>query len=128
MSVLVELSYGELIDKITILEIKASRISETAKLANVRNELRILHAVRAEKIPDTADLRGLTERLRETNERLWDVEDKLRKKEREKNFDSEFVELARSVYRLNDRRSRIKCELNEVLGSRITEEKSYQTY
>lgn len=128
MSILVEISYGELIDKITILEIKAARISDPLKLQNIQNELMLLEAALKSRIQLGARVKDLTNTLRSINSRLWEVEDRLREKERVKIFDEEFVELARSVYFTNDERARIKRELNEILRSGMVEEKSYQSY
>lgn len=123
----VPVSWGELIDKITILEIKSERISEPAKLANIRKELDLLvtklgvHAGQ----PDVARIRTA---LRDVNGSLWDIEDEIRACENSGDFGSRFVELARSVYITNDRRADLKRELNGVLGSDLVEEKSYQAY
>lgn len=128
MSILVEVSYGELIDKITILEIKVERINDPDKVRNVSIELAHLkHALATHVTPDLV-VEKLADQLRSVNFHLWDVEDRLRKKENEKSFDDEFVELARSVYFTNDQRARIKRELNELLNSGVIEEKSYQPY
>jgi tetratricopeptide (TPR) repeat protein len=126
--VLIPVSFGELIDKITILKIKAQRIADAAKLANVRNELERLAAVRARLSAAGRDVDALEAELMRTNETLWDVEDRIRDCEREKNFGAEFIELARSVYRTNDRRADIKRQLNKIAGSSIVEEKSYASY
>lgn len=128
MSILIEVSYGELIDKITILEIKAARINDPLKLCNVRNELVLLGNILDANIQSGSMVKALTDELRLINAQLWDVEDNLRKKELGKIFDEEFVELARSVYFTNDRRARVKRELNELLHSKVIEEKSYQPY
>jgi tetratricopeptide (TPR) repeat protein len=126
--VLIPVSFGELIDKITILKIKAQRIADAAKLANVRNELERLAAVRARLSAAGRDVDEFEAELMRTNETLWDVEDRIRDCEREKNFGPEFIELARSVYRTNDRRADIKRQLNTLAGSSIVEEKSYARY
>jgi tetratricopeptide (TPR) repeat protein len=125
---LVEVPPGELIDKITILEIKARRIGEAAKLAHVRVELEALTAARDCSLPRSAELDRLTEGLRAVNEVLWDVEDAIRLCERDGDFGERFVELARSVYCHNDRRAALKRQVNELLGSRLIEEKSYADY
>jgi len=124
----VPVSYGELIDKITILEIKSERIGDPAKLANVRIELDLLNetwradpAARIDIATERAQLRGV-------NEALWDIEDRIRLKEKARAFDDEFVELARSVYIRNDERAAIKRVINQKLGSTLVEEKSYQDY
>ncbi|MEP7187445.1 MAG: DUF6165 family protein [Rhodanobacter sp.] len=121
-------SYGELIDKITILEIKSRRITDTAKLANVRNELDLLNATWANDAASQTDIGDARARLSEVNELLWDIEDKIRLKERAAAFDQEFIELARSVYFRNDERAAFKREINTKLGSELVEEKSYQDY
>ena len=128
MSVSIEISYGELIDKITILEIKAARILDPAKRDNVSRELQRLQATREAHIPANDTLNELCRELRAVNEQLWDIEDKLRARERDKVFDAQFIELARSVYMTNDRRASLKREIDRLLGSRIVEEKSYQPY
>ena len=127
-SVQVAISPGELIDRITILEIKADRIAAPDKRANVRHELDALRATRAASIPDSDALDRLAIDLRAVNTRLWDVEDELRACERQSRFDDRFVALARAVYRNNDRRAALKAEINALLGSAITEEKSYAAY
>ena len=127
-AVRVEVSPGEMIDKITILEIKAARIGDPAKLENVRHELGILDGVRDAEIPASPELDRLTADLRTVNTRLWDIEDEIRDCERNKNFGDRFIELARAVYRTNDRRAEIKKTINEMLGARIVEEKSYNSY
>ncbi len=121
-------SYGELIDKITILEIKSRRIRDDAKLVNVRNELDLLNATWGN---DEAAQKDITEergRLLVVNEALWDIEDNIRLKERAQAFDDEFIELARAVYFRNDERAALKREINLRLGSQLVEEKSYQDY
>jgi hypothetical protein len=124
----VPVSYGELIDKITILEIKARQISDPAKLANVRNELDLLNATWANDAASQTDIGDERARLLAVNEALWDIEDRIRLKERAQAFDAEFIELARSVYFRNDERAAVKREINLKLGSQLVEEKSYQDY
>lgn len=121
-------SYGELIDKITILEIKSRRITDDAKLANVRNELDLLNATWANGAASQTDISDERARLLAVNELLWDIEDRIRLKERAQAFDQEFIELARSVYFRNDERAAFKREINLKLGSQLVEEKSYQDY
>lgn len=121
-------SYGELIDKITILEIKSRRITDEAKLANVRNELDLLNATWANHVASQTDIGDERARLLAVNELLWDIEDKIRLKERAQAFDQEFIELARAVYFRNDERAAFKREINLKLGSQLVEEKSYQDY
>jgi ADP-heptose:LPS heptosyltransferase len=121
----VPVSVGELLDKITILEIKRDRIADAAKRANVLRELELLQAVRREAVAGAAGLDELVVELRNANERLWEIEDDIRACEREGDFGEKFVELARSVYMTNDRRSLLKRRINELLGSAIVEEKAY---
>ncbi len=126
---LVPVSHGELIDKITILEIKVDRIDDEAKRTNVARELAALseiwEPVAAEAGTPVAELHR---KLREVNEALWDIEDAIRLKEGAKEFDERFIELARSVYITNDQRAALKRQVNEALGSALVEEKSYQPY
>ncbi|HET7844469.1 MAG TPA: DUF6165 family protein [Xanthomonadales bacterium] len=124
----VPVSFGELIDKITILEIKASRIADKAKLENVRNELRMLEQSWQQSPASATDIADLKAELTAVNERLWVIEDDIRILEMQQRFDAEFVKLARSVYFENDERARIKRRINERLGSTLVEEKSYQDY
>ena len=121
-------SFGELIDKITILEIKSRRITDDAKLANVRNELDLLNATWANGAASHTDIADERARLLAVNELLWDIEDKIRLKERAQAFDQEFIELARAVYFRNDERAAFKREISLKLGSQLVEEKSYQNY
>ncbi|MCH7831236.1 MAG: hypothetical protein IIC55_00010 [Proteobacteria bacterium] len=130
-SISVEVSPGELIDKITILEIKLERIEDEDKLKNVKLEWETLTRARDEAIEATPELEKLTKltgALKESNERLWEIEDDIRDCERDKDFGDRFVEFARGVYVNNDQRSRLKREINEPLGSRLIEEKSYAAY
>ena len=124
----VPVSYGELIDKITILEIKSRQISDPAKLANVRNELDLLNATWANDTASRTDISSERASLLAVNELLWDIEDRIRLKEKAQAFDAEFIELARSVYFRNDERAAFKREINLKLGSQLVEEKSYQDY
>lgn len=128
MSIKIEVSYGELLDKISILEIKSAQVKDPTKLANVNFELAKLLEVRQDHIPVNEETEGFFVQLRQINEALWLVEDQLRDKERNKQFDKDFVELARSVYKLNDERARLKRELNARLGSELVEEKNYRPY
>ncbi|MEM6660876.1 MAG: DUF6165 family protein [Pseudomonadota bacterium] len=127
-TVLIEAAPGELIDKITILEIKNDRISDPQKLKNVRIELAALQATRDDAVPVSQELTAISRRLREVNEALWVIEDDIRDCERDGDFGPRFVELARSVYKTNDVRAALKKEINTLLGSRIVEEKSYTDY
>ena len=124
----VPVSFGELIDKITILEIKARLITDASKLANVHNELNLLNATWANHHASQTDITKERARLLAVNEALWDIEDRIRLKEKAQEFDKEFVELARSVYFQNDERAAVKREINVKLGSQLVEEKSYQDY
>jgi hypothetical protein len=126
--VLVPIAFGELVDKITILEIKIDRIGEPQKAANVRRELELLTAACA-RIQIASDrLAPLKAELKHVNAMLWDIEDRIRDCERTKNFGADFIALARSVYRTNDRRATLKRQLSELAGSSIIEEKSYRDY
>jgi hypothetical protein len=125
--ILVPISPGELLDKITILRIKSARIQDAAKLANVRLELALLEKTWAEH-GQGADVTADVSALQAVNERLWDIEDLIREKEAAQSFDHEFIELARSVYLCNDERAAIKKRINTQMGSRIMEEKSYAPY
>ncbi len=132
MTIQVPVSWGELIDKIAILEIKSERISDAAKLVNVRGELAALAGVRDANLPADqkvlADLATLTADIKKVNEALWEIEDDIRDCERDKDFGPRFVDLARSVYKTNDRRAALKRDINTLLGSELVEEKSYQSY
>ena len=127
--ILVPISPGELLDKITILRIKAARISDGAKLANVRLELELLERTWAEAGAAAPPAGADEERaLQAVNERLWIIEDEIREREAAGRFDAEFIRLARNVYLCNDERAAIKKRINLALGSRIVEEKSYAEY
>ncbi len=127
-TILIEVAPGELIDKITILEIKAERIDEPAKLANVRIELEAITATRDKSVPQSIELDELSDELKKINIKLWEIEDDIRNCERNKDFGPEFVRLARSVYVTNDIRASLKRDINKLLGSRLIEEKSYAGY
>lgn len=124
----VPVSPGEVLDKITILEIKSERMSDPDKVANVRTELALLQEIWSRAVQEDDVVRRLHAQLKEINETLWEIEDDIRDKERAREFDQRFIELARSVYVTNDRRSAVKKQLNLHLGSQIIEEKSYQDY
>jgi hypothetical protein len=124
----VPVSYGELIDKITILEIKSERIGDSVKRANVCAELELLNATWSSDPASRGDIATQRAALRAVNGDLWEIEDRIRFKEKSKAFDAEFIELARSVYIRNDERAAIKRAINEKLGSTLIEEKSYQDY
>jgi hypothetical protein len=127
-SVSIEVAPGELIDKITILEIKLERIKDGDKLANVRLEWETLVKARDAVIEATPELDLLSAELKAANEALWDIEDDIRDCERDKDFGDAFVQLARSVYISNDKRAALKREISELLGSSLIEEKSYAAY
>ena len=126
--ILVPVSFGELLDKIAILQIKSERMSDAAKLANVRNELAALETTWAAHPAAAQDIAALRADLKAVNERLWVIEDDIRLQEKAQAFDAEFVRLARAVYFENDTRARIKKDINLALGSSYVEEKSYQDY
>lgn len=125
---LIPVSWGELIDKITILEIKADHISSSEALANVNNELKILWSECQQIVLEMSDLKLLKQELSEVNKALWKIEDDIRDKERYQAFDEVFIQLARCVYRKNDERARIKRRINEIMRSDLMEEKSYKPY
>ena len=124
----VPVSWGELIDKITILEIKAARLKNPAALANVNKELKLLAAQADAALKTSAELPALKQRLTRVNEALWEIEDRIREKEARQEFDAGFVALARSVYQNNDERAAIKRQINTLLASELVEEKSYRPY
>jgi hypothetical protein len=124
MMLSIPISPGELLDKISILEIKVERIADPVKQANVRSELSLLSSVQ-DTLPQSSELAALAAELKAVNERLWDVEDAIRECDRRADFGAEFIRLARSVYIENDRRAALKRRVNELLGSPLIEEKSY---
>ena len=126
--ILAPVSFGELLDKLTILQIKSERMSDAGKVANVRKELMALERIWNEHPASNVDVSGLLGELKAVNERLWVIEDDIRILEKGRQFDDAFVQLARSVYFENDERARIKKEINLALGSAYIEEKSYQDY
>ncbi|CAO3411651.1 DUF6165 family protein [Azospirillum largimobile] len=128
MPILAPVSWGELLDKITILDIKAERIADADKLANVRREREALEAVAAQADTARPEVAAVIDDLRAVNTTLWEIEDEIRDCERAKDFGPRFVELARRVYRTNDQRAALKRDLNRLLGSELVEEKSYQAY
>lgn len=119
---------GELLDKISILEIKSERISDSKKLANVQTELNLLNQIRDQHVPQTDELEEMYNELKSTNEALWDIEDDIRLCEKRNDFSLRFIELARSVYITNDKRAELKKQINLLLNSTLIEEKSYQPY
>lgn len=124
----VPVSFGEVLDKITILEIKSERINDEAKLKNVRLELDELSETWNEAVKDPAAIAELRDQLKSVNEALWEIEDDIRDQEAAQDFGPRFIELARAVYVTNDKRAAIKKEVNLALGSRFVEEKSYKDY
>lgn len=127
-TITIEVAPGELLDKLTILAIKLERIDDPAKRANVKAEFDVLEEAKRRAVPASADLERLVAELRAVNEALWEIEDKIRDCERDKDFGPQFVELARAVYHTNDRRAAIKKAINLQLGSHLVEEKSYSAY
>jgi hypothetical protein len=127
-TILIPVAPGELVDKITILEIKAERMTDAAKITNVRRELELLKEVRGRSVAASPELDGLTRDLKRANETLWEIEDAIRRCEQCQDFGERFVELARAVYVNNDRRALLKRRINELLGSSIVEEKEYVEY
>jgi hypothetical protein len=124
----VPVSFGELLDKIAILEIKSERIRDEAKLVNIRRELDALRATWAAHPASRVDIAALLVALKAVNERLWVIEDDIRIKEKAQAFDQEFIRLARAVYFENDERAKVKKDINLALGSTYVEEKSYEDY
>ena len=124
----IPISWGELFDKITILEIKIENLKEKNALKNVKTEHDQLNTIYNNNFLKDEIARALFNDLKEINHKLWEIEDLIRDKERNKTFDKEFIELARNVYFTNDERSRIKRNINDTLGSEIIEEKSYSDY
>ncbi len=124
----VPVSFGEVLDKITILEIKSERIKDEAKLKNVRLELEELSATWNDAVEDQSAIADLRAKLKAVNEELWVIEDDIRDQEAAQDFGPRFIELARAVYVTNDKRAAIKKDVNLALGSRFVEEKSYQDY
>lgn len=126
--ILIPISPGELLDKITILEIKSERIESAEKRANVDKELSMLNKVWADSVADDAEISAMRIEMKSINETLWDIEDDIRDEERDRRFEKRFIELARSVYVTNDQRADVKKRINLHLKSDIVEEKSYQDY
>ena len=128
MSIKIELSVGELLDKISILQIKAERIVDPSKLENINKELDVLMSLWKDSAYSNNNLESETNEQKAINEELWDIEDKIRDKERNQVFDKGFIELARAVYITNDKRADIKRIINSKTGSELIEEKSYSDY
>jgi len=126
--ILIPISPGELLDKITILQIKSERIADPAKVTNVRTELEMLDAVWRQAVDEDGEIAALTAELKSINEALWEIEDDIRDEERNRRFGERFIELARAVYVTNDERANAKKKVNLHLNSSIVEEKSYQDY
>ncbi len=128
MKIMAQVSAGELLDKLTILEIKAQHISDADKLKSINHELSVISQTWQTAKPSDIDISDEITKLKEVNQRLWNIEDDIRIKEANKQFDNKFIELARSVYVTNDQRAAIKYQINIKLGSDIVEEKSYEQY
>jgi len=126
--ILIPISPGELLDKITILEIKSERIESAEKKANVNRELAMLNTVWADAVTEDDEIKAMRSEMKSINETLWVIEDDVRDEERDKRFEARFIELARSVYVTNDQRADVKKRINLYLKSDIVEEKSYQDY
>ena len=124
----IPISWGELFDKITILQIKNENLTSQDALKNVEWELKQLQTTLIKNFSQDVEVKHLETELRKINKKLWDIEDRIRDKERTSSFDDEFIQLARSVYITNDERSRIKKRINETFGSDLIEEKSYSEY
>lgn len=127
-TILVPVSPGELIDKITILRLKEARIAQESKRANVRHELALLEDLAARALPAAPGLAALEAELEEINTRLWEIEDAIREADRRGDFGPGFVALAQAVYRTNDRRAAVKRQINLLTGSVLIEEKSYSAH
>ena len=128
MQLQVPVSVGEVLDKITILQIKLAHISDANKRVDIQNELDALLPLVAGDVFTTVEMQGLMAELKSVNEALWDIEDDIREKEAAKSFDAEFIKLARAVYVTNDKRAEIKKQINLATGSALIEEKSYESY
>ena len=126
--ILVQIAPGELVDKITILEIKLQNIKDEVKLANILKEYNILIEIRDRHLKHNKSLDSLIAELKVTNEKLWEIEDLIREHEDAKDFGESFIELARSVYFTNDKRAKLKWKINMVMESDLVEEKSYSNY
>lgn len=124
----VEIAAGELLDKLTILQIRSERVTDVEKLRNIRRELVVLLAARDRSLKITPELDTLTGQLKAVNEHLWDIENAIRSCEADRDFGPRFIDLARAVYRTNDRRADLKRQINELVGSPLVEEKEYTPY
>ena len=127
-SIKIDVSPGELIDKITILQIKADKIQDIWKLENINKELELLTHSLQQSVKFTNELKSIMDELQQVNETLWVIEDKIRLHEASGKFDTDFIELARAVYKENDKRANLKRKINNTLGSGLVEEKSYSAY
>lgn len=128
MMPLIPVSWGELIDRLTILEIKSERLGDATARGNVAREIAMLSPVTHVAIAEDANIAALKSALKSINEALWEIENEIRAREAHQQFDAEFIRLARSVYRNNDERGRLKREINRLLASEIVEEKQYTNY
>ena len=128
MTIQAKISYGEFLDKLTILEIKNERITDKSKLENIQTELNLVKQLWQDSPASKIDITSELAALKAVNEKLWEIEDDIRDKERQQSFDQGFIDLARSVYFENDDRANIKREINLKLGSDLVEEKSYADY
>jgi len=128
MTIQATISYGEFLDKLTILEIKKERIKDKNKLQNIQNELNSVTTAWQNCPASKIDIKAELAALKAINEKLWVIEDDIRDKERQQSFDQDFIDLARSVYFENDTRAKIKRDINVKLGSDLIEEKSYADY
>ncbi len=126
--ILVQISIGELLDKITILQIKLERIKDSAKLTNINRELGILTDIRVQCLESKLELSELEAELKKVNEIIWILEDDIRDHEHRKDFGPSFISLARSIYKANDRRAALKRQISDLTGSNIIDEKSYASY
>ena len=126
--ILSEISAGELLDKISILEIKLDKIKDKNRNNEIKKEYEVLKKIEQSSIEANDKVKKLIIQIKDVNLTLWNIEDKLRIYEKNKNFDKNFIELARSVYITNDKRSKIKSEINEILKSNIKEVKQYVDY
>ena len=128
MDIKIKISLGELVDKITILQIKKEMIKDKSKIIKIEKELKHLEDILFYKFPKNKDLYEYLSNLKNINKKLWNIEDEIRKCEKLKNFDNNFIELARSVYITNDKRFEIKNSINNIFSSEIVEVKSYEKY
>ena len=126
--IIIPVSSGELIDKISILKIKKKKIFNKSKLKNINNELSLLNEIYKNNFKNNKKLLLYEKKLIKINKKLWDIEDKIRFLESKKNFNQQFIDLARAIYINNDKRSEIKKKINKLTGSRLIEEKSYKSY